>query len=118
MMGELRVIDPKVEEAFHMMWGNFPAPVRLIHKNKTVLAVNVAAKKMGLNPGEHCFKVGIPAQHKGCKAHEALASNQGTQAINAEKDTIRFWLPIEGCPDVYVHLTLKLSTILDCPAGV
>lgn len=95
-----------------MMWGSFPVPVRLIHKNKTVLAVNVVAKERGFKTGEPCFNVGTPEQHRGCKANEALTSNQAVQQVNTEKDTIRYWLPVKGCPDVYVHFPLKLSAIL------
>ncbi len=70
------MVDSKVKEAFDMMWGSFPFPVRLIHKNKTVLAVNEAAYDKGFRPGVPCFEVGTPEQHKGCKAPEALASGQ------------------------------------------
>lgn len=34
------MVDEKVIEAFYMMWDSFPGNVRLIHKNKTVLAAN------------------------------------------------------------------------------
>lgn len=95
-----------------MMWGSFPVPVRLIHKNKTVLAVNIAAKERGFEPGVACFEVGTPEQHKGCKANEALSTNNSVYQVNAEKDIIRFWLPVKGCPDVYVHFPLKLNVLL------
>lgn len=107
------MVDPKVIEAFHMMWDNFPAPVRLIYKDKKVLAVNEAAQAMALEPCQNCFDVGTPEQHKGCKAHEALSSNKGILAVNAEKDTIRYWLPVKDCPDIYVHFPLKLKAILE-----
>jgi hypothetical protein len=106
------MVDSKVIEAFDMMWGSFPVPVRLIHKNKTVIAVNDAARDRGFKPGVHCFEVGTPEQHKACKAPEALSTNKAVQAVNAEKDTIRYWLPVKGYADVYVHFPLKLSTIL------
>jgi len=69
------MIDPKVIEAFHMMWDSFPATVRLIHKNRTVIAVNAVAKERGFQAGVPCYQVGTPEQHKGCRANEALESN-------------------------------------------
>lgn len=95
-----------------MMWGSFPVPVRLIHKDKTVIAVNTKARQRGFKPGVACFAAGTPEQHKGCKANEALSMNQAVHQVNAEKDTIRFWLPVKDCPDVYVHFPLKLNVLL------
>lgn len=107
------MVDPKVIEAFHMMWDSFPATVRLIHKDKTVIAVNDTAKERGFQPGVPCYQVGTPEQHRGCKAPEALATNKGIQQLNPEKDTLRYWLPVKDCPDVYVHFPLKIKEIID-----
>ncbi len=104
--------DPEVLAAFDMMWGSFPVPVRLIHRDKTVLAVNDAARARGFKPGVPCFQVGTPEQHKGCKAPEMLAAGKAVQAVNDAKDTIRYWLPVKGHPDIYVHFPLKLKDIL------
>lgn len=45
------MVDERILEAFHMMWDNFPGPVRLIHKSKTILAVNEAARSKGFEAG-------------------------------------------------------------------
>ena len=50
--------DEKMLEAFHMMWDNFPGAVRLIHKNRTVLAVNETGSNMGFVADVPCFSVG------------------------------------------------------------
>jgi len=100
--------DSKIIEAFHMMWGNFPAPVRLIHKNRKVLAVNEMAKDIGMEVGVPCFSFGNPESHKACKANEALCLNKG-QRMNVEPGRIKFWSPIEDYPDVYVHFTIPID---------
>jgi len=97
--------DSTVIDAFHMMWGRFPEPVRLIHKDRRVLAVNEAAASKGMEVGVHCYSFGSPELHKVCSANEALASNQG-QRINAPDGRIRFWSPVANCPDVFVHFVI------------
>lgn len=94
--------------AFHMMWGSFPGPVRLIHKSRKVLAVNEVAQGMGMEVGVPCFSIGNPESHKACKANEALALDKG-QRMNVEPGKIKFWIPVRGCPDVYVHFTVPIE---------
>lgn len=106
------MVDEKVIEAFNMMWGNFPVPARLIHRDKTVLAINDAAKEKGFKAGVPCFTAGNPETHKSCMAPEMLATNKTVQQVNAEKDIIRFWIPVKDCPDAYVHFPLRLNEIL------
>lgn len=104
------MIDSKIIDAFHMMWGSFPAPVRLIHKKRNVLAVNEIAKSMGMEIGVPCFLIGNPESHKACKANEALSSNKG-QRMNVEPGKIKFWNPVRDCPDVYVHFTIAVDPV-------
>jgi hypothetical protein len=101
-------VDSKVIDAFHMMWGMFPAPVRLIHKNRKVLAVNEIAKSMGMEVGVPCFSFGNPEFHKFCNANEALSSNKG-QRMNLYPEKIKFWSPVTGCPDVFVHFSITIE---------
>ncbi|KZL88486.1 hypothetical protein [Clostridium magnum] len=103
------MIDEKVIEAFHIMWDSFPAPVRLIHKNKTVLAVNETAQSMGMKTEVPCFAIGTPEAHKGCMANEAITSNKAqVQHVGSEK--IKYWLPVKDYPDVYVHYTITIDS--------
>jgi hypothetical protein len=104
------MIDSKVLNAFQMMWGNFPGPVRLIHKSRKVLAVNDIAKTMGMEVGVHCFSIGNPESHKACKANEALSS-AGGQRMNVEPGKIKFWIPVKDCPDAYVHFTIPVDPV-------
>jgi hypothetical protein len=102
--------DQKVIETFHMMWGSFPVPVRLIHKSRKVLAVNETARNLGMDAGVQCFSIGNPEAHRGCKANEALALNQG-QILKGEQDIIKFWSPVRDCEDVYVHFQISVDSI-------
>lgn len=104
------MVDEKVIDAFHMMWGSFPAPVRLIHKSRKVLAVNEIATGMGMEAGVPCFSIGNPESHKACKSNEALSLNKG-QRMNVEPGKIKFWSPVRNCPDVYVHFTIPVDPV-------
>lgn len=99
------MIDDKVLEAFHMMWDSFPAPVRLIHKNKQVLAINEMAKEAGLETGVSCFSISPPEAHKGCKANVALSTNKA-QIMYSEQGKVKWWLPVKGYNDIYIHFSM------------
>ena len=100
------MIDEKVIEAFHMMYDSFPAPVRLIHKNRKVLAVNEMAASRGMEVGPHCFAFGNPESHKACNANLALSSDKGQRMDIEATGKIKFWSPVRGCPDVFVHFNI------------
>ena len=102
------MVDEKVIEAFHMMWGSFPAPVRLIHKNRKVLAVNEIAADRGMEVGVPCFAFGNPESHKACNANGALSTDMG-QRMTVPGGKIKFWSPLRDCPDVFVHFTIVVD---------
>jgi hypothetical protein len=99
------MVDSTVIDAFHVMWGSFPEPVRLIHKDRRVLAVNEIAASKGMEVGVCCYSVGNPELHKVCGANAALVSKQG-QRMDAADGRIRFWSPVSNCPDVFVHFVI------------
>jgi hypothetical protein len=103
------MVDEKIIEAFYMMWDNFPGIVRLIHKNRTVLAANEVARSKGFEVGVQCNKVGTPEDHKGCRAHLALSTKTG-QAVKSGEGKVRYWLPVKGSDEVYVHFTVDTNT--------
>lgn len=103
------MIDSKVIEAFHMMWGSFPAPVRLIHKSRKVLAVNEIAQSIGMEAGVHCYSLGDPESHKACKANEALSTSEGQRMDVDSGAKIKFWSPVRDCPDVFIHFSIPAA---------
>jgi hypothetical protein len=100
-----------VIEAFHLMWGNFPESVTLVHKSGYVMAVNRAAEAMGLiEPGMNCAKIG-DKPHKGCLADKALASGE-TKYVHIplpDGETTGFWIPLEGYPEFFLHFSVGLT---------
>ena len=104
------MVDEKTIEAFHMMWDKFPGLVRLIHKNRTVLAVNETARNTGFEVGVACIKIGSPELHKGCKANVALSTKKA-QSQKLGEERIRYWVPVKDCDDVYVHFLIDTNSI-------
>ena len=86
---------------FHTMYDNFPTRVRLIKKDRTVLAVNKVAEAEGLTPGVRCIDQGPLEGHKNCLANQALQEQCGK--CRFWENGVTFWAPLEGCEDVYVH---------------
>jgi len=109
------VLDPKVIEAFHLMWGHFPEPATLVHKSREVYAVNEAAKGLGREVGTNCATLGSPEAHKGCLANQALATRQPVfkKGKYGEKDIISYWLPIDGYPEFFVHFGVGVTIDYD-----
>ncbi|ADG93691.1 conserved hypothetical protein [Arcobacter nitrofigilis DSM 7299] len=113
------MVDSKIIEAFHLMWGNFPEPATLVHKSKEVIATNAACKVVGLEKGMNCATHGAPEAHKGCLANKALRSQEATfkKAKYAEKEIISYWLPVDGYPELFIHFgvgaTINYNTIPD-----
>lgn len=96
-------------DAFHMMWGNFPESVLLIHKSREIIAQNKAADVMGvLKPGMKCSSVGTPETHKGCLANKALAKKKAAHVFIPLDDghAVGFWIPLEGYPEYYLHFSV------------
>ncbi|MDF2634250.1 MAG: hypothetical protein K0R78_1124 [Pelosinus sp.] len=112
-------MDAKVIEAFHMMWDNFPEAVMLIHKNREILAVNVACSKVGGVVGVKCSELGGPERHKGCLANQAIATKQTTYSKSevGGKTIIGYWMPLTDYPDVYVHFGVGVMVDYNKPCG-
>lgn len=103
-------IPESVFEAFHLMWGNFPAEATLVRKSREVVAVNKAmAAKGSIKPGMFCSKTGSPDDHKGCKANKALAACQSehTYFMAGEHPSVAFWVPLEGSNELFVHFMVN-----------
>jgi hypothetical protein len=101
--------DPKLIEAFTLMWGTYPAPASLVHKSRTIIAVNEACRLGGREPGMNCAKWGTPDRHKGCRASRALREQKAFHRETADAGGVFrvYWLPVPDYPDVYVHFTTE-----------
>ncbi|AAK81323.1 hypothetical protein BJV85_000510 [Clostridium acetobutylicum] len=105
--------EDEIIKAFDMMWGKYIEPVALIRHNFNVVALNDAAKSLGMLTGVKCSAKN-PESHKGCKAAEALRTN----STQISKDDISgsewtsFWIPVSGHPDYYVHFASGINEYL------
>lgn len=97
---------------FYREWGNFPGPARLIRKDRMVLAANKHAEKAGFGIETICAKIGSPESHKGCLANKTIVSKTGQGDIISGK-MARYWLPVDGEDDVFVHLSVRLEDIVN-----
>lgn len=109
-MSQAQAIDLHVINAFQLMWGPFPEPVMLIHKSRTILAVNDYARHMGIPVGAKCYglnpEVGPADDHCGrCKANLALKTGETvcTEEEMGGRRVIGYWMPLKEVDDVYVH---------------
>ena len=112
------MVDQNILDAFQLMWGTFPEPVMLIQKNRTILAVNDLAKKIGIRTEIKCFSLNpgeVASDHcKQCKANIALRTGEAVVEkgpLNGV-EVIGYWLPVKGVPDVYVHLGIGTAEFL------
>ena len=64
--------------AFHMMWDNYPEPVRLIDRTFTIVAGNklYMHNSGGRFLGTKCNQAGDSSLHRGCKAMESLRTGE------------------------------------------
>jgi hypothetical protein len=116
-MSATPLLPGQVIEAFHLMWGNFPENVTLVHKSRTVMAVNKAAEKMGfVKPGMNCAKIGTEP-HKGCLADKAVEFGEVKYVHIPLPDShaVGFWIPLDGYPEFFLHFNVGLT--FDYKAG-
>ncbi|MDR1329607.1 MAG: hypothetical protein LBK23_08415 [Oscillospiraceae bacterium] len=101
-----------LEKAFHLMWDKFPELVRLIYKDREVIAVNEVGAKFGLSEGNKCSEEGPPEAHRDCQANRAMSTQRA--AFNTmkfgEKEVTIYWLPVDGYPDVFLHFAAGTAT--------
>ncbi len=109
-MAQKHEIPEEVINAFHMMWDTYPVHARLIHKDRTVIAVNKAGEKMGMTVGVRCFEQSPNRDHSSCLANQALKENTGMYRVAPSAPRMAFWIPVAGVPDVYVHSFLPLPS--------
>ena len=111
------MVDSKVVEAFHLMWGDFPEPALLIRGNREMIAVNGAGEKAGRVEGTICATYGGAEAHKHCLANKALATRQPAfvKRKSGERDIISYWLPLDGYPELFVRFIIGVVIDYDLP---
>lgn len=109
-MKEVLLMDDNQEnvliEAFQMMWGNYPEPVRLIHKSFRVVSGNAAYINSN-GPVDVKCNATNPELHRGCKAMAALKDKETKIKTSIMNDVqwVSYWVPVNGVEDYFVHFT-------------
>lgn len=118
------MVEQRILDSFQTMWGPFPEPVMLIHKTRTVLAVNDFARNAGIPTGIKCFslnpEVGTNDDHcSRCKANLALKTGETVTSVEtmAGLPIIGYWMPLKENPDVYVHFGIGTGEAMAASRG-
>lgn len=94
--------------AFNLIWSKYPEPAMLIHKSKKVAAVNQACRDFGREAGKVCATYGAPEDHQDCLANQSMSAGKAMylkRKLSDELEMTVYWLPLEGCPDYYIHFS-------------
>lgn len=111
-------ISDEIRRNFHLFWDNFPFPVMLVHKDRTIIEANKAGEEMGCPVGDRCVNIGEKSQHARCKANVALSEQTGVHEVGyyehlgLVKDA--YWVPLAGEEDLYLHFAIDIT---DSAAG-
>jgi hypothetical protein len=115
---ELKVmIEQKILDAFETMWGPFPEPVLLVHKDRTILATNELARVGGCSTGIKCFSRNPEAVTHACQNCKANLALREDRPVCAEETMggqriIGYWVPLKEIPDVFVHFGIGIAALM------
>jgi hypothetical protein len=103
--------EEKIIEAFHLTWNNFPETVRLIRRDRTIIAINKAGVNSGIQIGSKCSATLPSERHKGCLANKALETGKYTyDKVGFENDSLlRFWIPVNDTDEYFIHFLLGIN---------
>ena len=106
-------ISDEIRNHFHLFCDNFPFPVMLVHKDRTILAVNKTAADQGFPTEIRCIELGKKEHHKGCLANQALAEQTAQRLVaytdfhNAVLDS--YWIPLSGSDSLFLHFAADIT---------
>jgi hypothetical protein len=106
-------ITKELSSNFHLFWDNFPFPVMLVRKDRTIVDLNKAGQALGCAPGLRCSDIGKKEDHKGCLANQALLE-QSAQRVVAFQESYgmvldSYWVPLAGEEDLYLHFSIDIT---------
>ena len=110
---EAHPISDETRRNFHLFCDHFPFPVMLVHKDRTILAVNKTAEEAGVPTGMRCVDMGKKEYHKGCKANQALSDQSAKRVVEyvefREAVLDSYWIPLAGSEDLYLHFSADIT---------
>jgi hypothetical protein len=106
-------VSEEIRRNFHLFWDNFPFPVMLVYKDRTILDHNKAGETVGYIPGSRCADIGSKEDHKGCQATQALREQNAKRVVGyvapAKAVFDSYWVPLAGSEDVYLHFFTDIT---------
>ena len=106
-------VSEELRNNFHLFWDNFPSPVMLVHKNRTIIDANKAGQAIGCPVGMRCVDIGEKKHHAGCRANYALREQVGVRAVSYIEHLGQvvdgYWIPLAGSKDFYVHFSIDIT---------
>ena len=106
-------LSEELHRNFHFFWDNFPFPVLLIHRDRTILDRNTAAEGVGCIPGTRCIDQGNKEAHQSCLANQALSEKTTKRSVEFVTGWDRvmdsYWIPLPGHDDIFVHFGIDIT---------
>lgn len=111
-MSKIEISD-EMRRNFHLFWDNFPFPVMLVYKDRTILDRNKAGEVMGCIPGTRCIDSGKKEDHKNCLANNALQEQAAKRLVSYAENlglvVDGYWVPLAGEKDIYLHFFTDIT---------
>ncbi|MDD4355711.1 MAG: hypothetical protein PHN98_00555 [Smithellaceae bacterium] len=106
-------VNSDICKSFRFMWDNFPHPVLLVQKNRTIIDANQSARHLGVPSGVKCRDISpYPDKcRKDCLADKALATGNPQRLINKAKDKLlaTYWVPLHSVENgLYLHFVIDV----------
>ncbi|UFS71483.1 hypothetical protein LPW11_04615 [Geomonas sp. RF6] len=106
-------VSEEIRRNFHLFWDNFPFPVMLLYKDRTIVDTNAAGQTVGLPQGRRCVDMGEKKHHAGCLANLAMKEQTGKRVVGYIEHMgvvlDSYWVPLAGAEDFYVHFGIDIT---------
>lgn len=106
-------ISEELIRNFHIFWDNYPFPVMLVYKDRTILDINHAGVAAGCVSGTRCVDTGKREDHAGCLANQALKEGTAKRVVayaeNMGMVIDGYWVPLAGEQDIYLHFFADIT---------
>lgn len=106
-------VSDEIRSNFHLFWDNFPFPVMLTHKDRTILDANRAGQAIGCPVGTKCVEIGEKKHHSCCLANVALKEQAGQRHVGFFEHLgvvlDSYWIPLAGAEDLFVHFSIDIT---------
>ena len=112
-------VSEEIINGFYQQWELFPDFVALIRKDRTIIALNKAARDMGYSQGIKCDEESGKELNNACMADSALEEGTTISKIitskmpEPESTLIAYWMPLQDETDLYIHFIIDITGYVD-----